>query len=123
MSRRAGLSFLVDVIAILVFVALGRQSHDEDGGWLGGLVQVAAPFLLALVLGWVALRAWRRPMDPATGVGLWLVVVVLGMLLRRVVFDRGTATPFVIVATLFIGVLLIGWRLVAEHLETRRAAS
>ncbi|MEN9648696.1 MAG: hypothetical protein RLZ17_732, partial [Actinomycetota bacterium] len=46
------------------------------------------------------------------GVVIWLVTVVLGLLLRNLIFDRGTATPFVIVATVVLGVLLVGRRLI-----------
>jgi hypothetical protein len=31
-------------------------------------------------------------------------------LLRNLVFDRGTAPAFVIVATIFLGVTMFGWR-------------
>jgi hypothetical protein len=34
----------------------------------------------------------------------------MGMLLRNLVFDRGTAPAFVIVATIFLGVTMFGWR-------------
>lgn len=114
----------VDVAAVVVFVALGRGSHDE-GSSIGGTLRVAAPFLLALGAGWVALRAWRAPFAVGTGVGLWLVTVAVGMVLRRTVFDRGTAVAFVIVATLFLGLFLVGWRAVvakSRHPRGRLAA-
>jgi hypothetical protein len=36
------------------------------------------------------------------------------------VFDRGTATSFVIVATLFLGACLVGWRAAAAAMDRRR---
>ena len=113
---------LLDVASILLFVAVGRRSHDEGGSVLGGIVMVAAPFLIALAVGWIVARAWRRPAALETGVVIWLVTVSLGMVLRHFVFDRGTALPFIIVATGVTGLLLLGWRLVAERIDERRRA-
>jgi hypothetical protein len=53
---------------------------------------------------------------------VWVVTVALGMLLRRTVFDRGTAASFVIVATLVTGALLLGWR-AAQLVVARRRGS
>ena len=51
-----------------------------------------------------------------SGLTVWVVTVVVGLLLRRFVFDRGTAIAFVIVTTVTLGVLLVGWRAVARQL-------
>jgi hypothetical protein len=37
------------------------------------------------------------------------------MLLRNLVFDRGTALPFIIVATIFLGATMYGWRALAAR--------
>lgn len=112
----------VDVAAVVIFVAIGRRNHDE-GNALGELARTALPFLLGLAAGWGVSRAWRRPMALLTGVAIWPVTVLVGMVLRRWVFDRGTATSFVVVATLFIGAFLVGWRAVAGAAARRRAAT
>ena len=59
-----------------------------------------------------AVRAWRRPLalSPA-GLGAWLGAAGLGMVLR-VVAGQGTAVAFVGVALAFLGLFLLGWRLV-----------
>jgi hypothetical protein len=114
---RAG---LFDIVAVIVFVALGRRSHDEGGNAAVETARVAAPFLIALAVGWVAARAWRRPTALTTGAIVWVVTVALGMVVRNVVFDRGTATSFVVVASLVTGVLLLGWRAVALAIAHRR---
>jgi Protein of unknown function (DUF3054) len=44
-------------------------------------------------------------------------------LLRRMVFHNGTAIAFVIVATLFLGLGLVGWRVVANVIAGKRVAS
>ncbi len=110
-----------DVVAVLVFVALGRRSHDEGGNAVAETAKVAAPFLLALALGWLAARAWRTPRALATGAIVWVVTVAAGMVLRRFVFDRGTATSFIVVATLVTGALLLGWRLVTAKVLADRS--
>ena len=65
-----------------------------------------------LAAGWVLSRAWRRPvaLRPA-GVIIWLLTVALGMVLR-VVSGQGTAAAFIVVALAFLGLFLLGWRLI-----------
>jgi uncharacterized membrane protein (GlpM family) len=119
-SRTAVRAAAFDVIAVLIFVAAGRRSHDEGGNASIETAKVAAPFLIALAAGWAVTRAWKRPDALATGAGIWVVTVALGMLLRRTIFDRGTAVSFVIVATGVTGALLVGWRAVHRALISRR---
>jgi MFS-type transporter involved in bile tolerance (Atg22 family) len=114
MNRRLAIAAAADVAVIVVFVAIGRDSHNE-GAAVDGIVSVAAPFLIALVIGWVAAQAWKRPLQVEAGFIIWPITVAVGMVLRRFVFDRGTALPFIIVATLFTGLFLVGWRLVAAR--------
>lgn len=120
--RLAGIAFVLDLVAVVVFVAIGRRSHEEDSG-LGNLFEIAAPFMIGVAAGWAVLRMWRSPLWSNRAIGLWLITVALGMLLRRTVFDRGTAVSFVIVATIVLGVFLLGWRGVAEQIRARRRAS
>jgi hypothetical protein len=112
-------SAVADAVSIVIFVAIGRKNHDE-GEAASGIFRVAAPFLLALLVGWVIARAWKEPLSQKSGVPISLATIVLGMLLRNIVFDDGTATAFIIVATVFLGTLLNGWRLLAR---TRLARS
>jgi hypothetical protein len=113
---------LLDLAAVVLFVALGRRSHDAGTG-VAAVVEVAAPFLLALVAGWAAVQAWRRPADLRVGLVVWAVTVGLGMILRSLLFDRGTAGSFVLVAAAFLALFLLGWRLVAGALLRRRPAT
>ena len=111
-SRRSvQVAAAIDVAAIVVFVAIGRRSHDE-GSAFSGIVKVAAPFLIALVLGWLVARAWKSPMAVSTGFLVWLVTIVGGLVLRKIAFEGGTAMPFIIVASLFTLATLVGWRFV-----------
>lgn len=121
-SRQVAIAAAIDVVSIVVFVAIGRKSHDEGGSVLTQTAKVAAPFLIALAAGWVAARAWKAPTALATGVIIWLVTIVLGMVLRKVLFDGGTALPFIIVASAFTLLFLVGWRMLAEWRAERSIA-
>ena len=114
--RRAGLA---DVGSILLFVVVGRSNHNE-GNALRGVASVAAPFLLALVVGWLG-AVWvdPRPLSLRFGAVALVVTLAVGMVIRRTAFHRGTAMPFVIVASVFLGLTLLGWRVVVDRLSRR----
>ena len=124
MDRRTPLAAGLDTFVVVLFVAIGRREHERDSA-IAGLIETAAPFLIALALAWLVLRVWKRPTEWRTGVGVWAIVVVAGMLLRNLVFDDGTATAFVIVATLFLALFIVGWRLAFAAMDrrTRRLTS
>ena len=100
---------------MVLFVAIGRRNHDESTA-IDGIATVAAPFLIALAVAWLSSRAWRTPGSMRTSLIVWLVTFFGGLELRHFVFDRGTATPFVIVATLVLGVLIVGGRFAVRRL-------
>ena len=112
----------LDVLVVLLFVVLGRETHDEGNAIVDAL-RTAAPFLIALVVGWVATRNWPDPTDYRLGLLVAGITVAGGMLLRRVAFDDGTAIAFVIVATVFNLAGMAGWRYVASRLKTRSRRS
>ncbi|MGO3878702.1 MAG: DUF3054 domain-containing protein [Agrococcus casei] len=119
------LALVLDAALVVVFAAIGRASHERgvfgDGGL--GLATTAWPFLAALAVGWLVCLGWRRPLSIVrTAVPVWVVTVAGGMLLRAV-SDQGTALPFVIVATVTLLVLLVGWRLIAAVVRRMRARS
>lgn len=99
----------VDAVAVLVFAAVGRVSHDE-GFSLGGVIDTAIPFLLGVLIGWAVIE-WQK--WPALGwratLGVLVPAVLVGMVGRRVAGD-GTPVSFVIVATLVLAALFFGWR-------------
>lgn len=106
-------ALIVDAVLVLVFAVIGRASHSEDP--LGFLL-TAWPFLVALVVGHLAAALVpmrpRRPWSLGWGVVVWAVTVAGGMLLRIATGDTAE-TPFIIVATIVLAALLIGWRLAA----------
>ena len=98
---------------MLVFVAIGRATHEEAAS-LSGYATTVWPFLAGLAVGWGVFRAWRRAeVLVPVGVGVWLSALGVGMLLR-VVSGQGTALPFVLVALAFLGGTLLGWRALAR---------
>lgn len=102
----------LDIVMVLVFALVGRSSHAEHLT-PAAVLATAWPYLVAAVLGAVIARAWRNPYGWRTGIVVWVSTVVLGMLLRLVA--GGTAAfTFWIVAFVSLGVLLLGWRLVAR---------
>lgn len=111
---------MVDLVLIVAFAALGRRTHAE-GLTVAGIADTAWPFLVACVVGWIGARAWRDPLGWLRALGIWLTTVVGGMVLRRLTGDT-TELPFVIVATLTLAALLLGWRLLVRLLGRRRAA-
>ena len=118
-SRRAAITAaIVDVVAVIVFVAIGRRNHDEGTTFLN-ILGVAAPFLIALAGSWFALRTWREPFNRASFVATWVITIVAGLFLRKIVFDRGIATSFIIVATITLGVLIGLGRLVTRKLTAK----
>jgi hypothetical protein len=121
MGRTAARALAFDILAVVVFVAIGRRSHDETGNAVVQTAKVAAPFLLGLAAGWGAAQAWKRPESLRTGAIVWVTTVAVGMMLRNWVFDRGTAVSFIIVTAIVTGVFLLGWRAVAAALARRRA--
>lgn len=102
---------------LLLFVVIGRASHGE-GLW--GVLGTLWPFLAGLVVAWLVLTARRTPLRIVwTGVGVWLITVVVAMLLR-VVSGQGVQLSFVIVTFLVLGVFLLGWRAIALLVQRQR---
>lgn len=106
-------AFVLDAVLVLIFAVIGRASHGEDP--IGFLI-TAWPFLVALVVGHLLAMLVparpRRPWSLGWGVVAWVVTVAGGMLLRIATGDTAQA-PFIIVATVVLGVFLLGWRLIA----------
>ena len=113
---------MFDLDSVLLFVILGRGSHGEGGNWFAETGKVVASFAIGLVVGWLVASAWRAPWAARTG---WIVLattLVVGMVLRPV-FGRSVQVSFVIVATLFLTLFLVGWRLLADQVLRRRATT
>jgi hypothetical protein len=119
--RGAALAAAADIVWVLVFAAIGRRSHDEHEGVVAVLA-TAWPFLVGVGVGWVAARAWHRPLALwPTAVAVWAATWAVGMLLRLAT-DQGIAPSFQLVAAVFLGLGLVGWRALALLASRRRTA-
>lgn len=118
-------AFILDVVLVMIFAAIGRASHEQNPA---EFLLTAWPFLVALVGGHLIALLLpgrpRRPWSPLWGAVVWIVTVTGGMLLRIAAGDTA-AVPFIIVATLTLGLFLVGWRLLTALLRRRasRASS
>lgn len=110
---------IFDAVAVVLFVVIGRDTHDE-ANTLGAILETAGPFLIALGVGWLISRAWATPGALSTGGYVATITLVLGVALRRWLFEAGTATAFVIVTAGFLAFTMLGWRVIALLLARRR---
>lgn len=145
-SPRPATAAALDICCVLAFVIIGRASHTK-GETLAGIASTAWPFLAGLGIGWIAAsmlarsrksRSYRARTNAGVspggaartpgarlgalvpgGVCAWLGTVALGMVLR-VVSGQGTAVAFIIVALAFLGLFMLGWRLVWTLANRRR---
>ena len=115
---RVAIAAGIDTALVVAFAAIGRRNHEEDPG-VTGLIGTAGPFVVGLVVAWLVATAWNKPFDVRTGLVVWPVTVVVGMIGRRLIGD-GTAVSFVIVATLFTGATLVGWRAIRAAIAAKR---
>lgn len=100
---------IADMALVTIFAALGRNAHEQSP-W--GALETAWPFLAGAFVGWLIVRAHRRPAAVfPTGVVVWLSAEVIGMLLRMMT-GQGTAMAFVLVSLSVLGLFLLGYRLI-----------
>jgi hypothetical protein len=125
MTRRASapttiaLAAAADLVLVLIFVLIGRGSHDEGFSIVGSL-NTAWPFVAGLAIGWFATRAWRSPRGVThPGVLIWASTALVGVALRAI-SGQGVAVSFVIVTAVVLAVFLLGWRLIAALVARRR---
>jgi hypothetical protein len=119
MMKRFTTSLALDGALVVLFVFIGTRNHDTDKD-IVGVLSTAAPFLIGLACGWWGSSGWKNPTAVQTGIVVWIATVVIGMLLRIFVWDRGTAGAFIVVATIFNAFTLVGWRVVRENINSRR---
>ena len=107
-TRIPALAAAADAVAVIVFAAIGRTSHDESGDLLG-LAGTVAPFAVGLLV------AWAVPVVRADPAGLRAGAVVLGCtavigLALRAAFTGRLPWTFALVTVIALAVLLLGWR-------------
>jgi peptidoglycan/LPS O-acetylase OafA/YrhL len=108
-----------DVLAVLMFAAVGRSSHAEEVDAFGVLT-IAAPFLVGLLVGWLAVRAWRAPLRLPVGVAVWASAVVVGLGIRAA-FTHRLPLTFALIAATSLALVLLGWRVAARLIARMRS--
>jgi hypothetical protein len=121
-GRIPRLALAADVVAVVVFAAVGRLTHERgDGvGELLGLLATAAPFLAGLAAAWATPVVRAAPAGLRAGGAVLAGTVVVGLLLRAA-FTGRLPPSFALVTALTLAVLLLGWRGLAV-LVARRVA-
>lgn len=107
-TRIPALALAADLVAVVVFAALGRVSHVEADSILG-LLGTAAPFVVGAAVAWAS--PWVRAEPAGIRAGGLVVAgsVVIGLLLRWGFTGRLPWT-FALVTTISLAVLMLGWR-------------
>lgn len=118
-----------DLVALLIFAALGRRSHSMAAG-AGELLEIAitaAPF----IIGWIAAAPWLGAFSPAaTGRPLlmlrltlvsWVAALAVGAVARALFVGRFSPPTFYLVTFLVVLLLLGGWRAAFAWAEGRRS--
>lgn len=114
MFRSLG-ALIGDLLVVILFVAVGFLQHGTPLT-TQNIFLVGWPFALGVLLGHLAIRAWRAPFRLwPHGVFVWAIMLAAAMALRTL-FSAGTEVPFIITTAIFTGVLMLGWRAVAMYL-------
>ncbi|NTV63300.1 MAG: DUF3054 domain-containing protein [Oscillochloris sp.] len=107
-----------DVVALLVFAAIGRSSHGEPIGpaAFGEVLYTATPFLVAWLisaplLGGFSLQTTNTPLKMlrATAVS-WCAALVLGAVVRAIMIGRFSHYTFYVMTFLVAMLILCVWR-------------
>ncbi|MEN8041806.1 MAG: DUF3054 family protein, partial [Actinomycetota bacterium] len=73
--------WILDVAVVLSFAVVGVLDHGWELKWLG-IGRIATPFLIALAIGTIAIKAWQKPISLVNGAILGVITLGGGMLLR-----------------------------------------
>lgn len=111
-----------DLACVLVFAAAGKATHEASASnWV--ILAIVWPYALAAVLAHGVLVARGRPAGRLWPEGAMVLAVtyVLGMLLRAV-SGRGIEVDFLVVAVIFLALMMLGWRGIAQVAGRRRTS-
>ena len=109
-----------DVLALVLWVVVGLESHSMTSDMFANILRVSAPFLI----GWFAVAYWTGAYRTDEGrvrfLGrsalTWLLAVAIGLLLRATLFGSGFNVTFALVTLVVTGVFTLGWRTIASWL-------
>ena len=115
--RIPALAIVADVVAVVVFAAIGRMSHAEPDD-LVGLLGTAAPFLVGVVAMWATPVVRAQPVGAWAALTVWAGTVVIGLLVRAGFTER-LPLSFVVVTAISLAVLMLGWRALSVGVSLR----
>lgn len=112
---------LLDGLAIVTFILVGKGEHDIDEG-----IEWFITVLWPLALGWGVVALLTRLYTRTNGIWLALGITIVGGILlgaipRGLFTDRPYVSVFTVVAIAYIGIVTYGWRLIGAVLLSRRA--
>jgi hypothetical protein len=104
-----------DTAVVLLFIAVGRFAHSEPLT-ASGIAATGWPFAVGLVGGYIGvLIARARAISIGGGLVVSLKTVLLAMILRAGVQQDDTPWSFVLVTTVLLVGLMLGWRAVVLY--------
>lgn len=119
-GRETVLAFALDVLDLVIFVSIGRSAH-RHGITVSGMASTLWPFAIGLSTSWVVVELLRvRPTSLRAALIVVLSTVTVGMVLR-VIAGQGTAVAFILVALVFLGATMTGWRLAYNEVKRRHS--
>lgn len=120
--RKAVVGCAGDAALVTLFAVLGNISHGT-GLSPAEIWSTAWPFLLGLGLSWGITGSWRAPQNIwPSGITVVILTVTFGMILREVLTSGSAEASFVIVASVVLGVFLLGRRLLSTLLRRESTA-
>ncbi|MBP2370065.1 DUF3054 domain-containing protein [Pseudonocardia parietis] len=119
-SRIPALALAADLVAVVVFAAVGRTSHAESGS-LSGLLGTALPFLVGIAVAWATPWVRAQPVSVRAGAVVLVLTAGVGLALRWGFLGR-LPLSFAIVTVVALAVLLLGWRGIAAGAARVHAA-
>lgn len=100
---------LVDWLCVLVFVALGKENHEESGGLVWYLT-VWWPLAVGFVVAGLVTRVYTLDEDwTARVLGTVLIAVLVGGPLRAIT-GRPIFSTFSLVAIVVLSIFTLAWR-------------
>ncbi|HZS90450.1 MAG TPA: DUF3054 domain-containing protein [Chloroflexota bacterium] len=128
-TSRTALLALGDTVALLAFAAIGRSNHGEAVS-PGDVIGTALPFLAAWFVVASLIGALGRPgsaqstqpgrLLPRAALA-WIIAVPLALVIRGIAKGEQIQPAFAVVALLFNGLTLLGWRGLVSWLAWRGA--
>jgi hypothetical protein len=115
--RIPALAIVADLVAVVVFAAIGRMSHGESDDLLG-LLGTAAPFILGVLVMWATPVVRVHPVGVRAALAVWAGTVVIGLVVRAG-FTWSLPLSFVVVTAISLAVLLLGWRALSAAVSVR----